>query len=263
MSRLLGIRKSAALQHRKTALLAKKLALPLLPQDMTPAGLFLDHGPGGLALMDGRPGAPGAVRADFLEPGLIRRMQRVGARSELLVRAAGITRGRRPRIVDATAGLGADALILAHAGCTVTLLERSPVVAALLADAILRARERDPNNPAAQLELVETDATRWLAGLAEPERPDVVYLDPMYPERGNAAAARKEMQMLQQLLDGDEESVPGLLQTARAVAKQRVVVKRPRKAAPIAGSEPSHQISGRSTRFDVYIRPPKAEADEA
>ena len=254
MDSLLGIRQSAAMQHSRAAVLSEKLGLPLMPPTATPEGLFLDDSPQGLALVDGRAGAPGAVRVDFLNPRVLHRLRRVGIRSELLIRAVGIKKGRRPRLVDATAGLGGDALILAHAGCTVTLIERSPIVAALLADAICRSAATDPGNPAAALQLVEADATSWLAGLAEPARPDVVYLDPMYPDRGDAAAVRKEMQLLKQLLGSDEQSAPGLLQAALASARQRVVVKRPRKAPLIdSPNRPSHQISGRSTRFDVYV----------
>ncbi|MCK8516682.1 class I SAM-dependent methyltransferase [Methylonatrum kenyense] len=263
MTELLGLRCSGALQHNRTSALTERLGIPLLAESATPAGLFLDLGPKGLALLDGRPGAPGAVRADFLEPALLRRMQQVGARSEQLVRAVGATKGRRPTVVDATAGLGGDSLILAWAGCAVTLVERSPIVVALLTDALERVRHTAPDNPAAELRLVEADARDWLAGLAETDRPDVVYLDPMYPERGAAAAARKEMQRLKQLLGSDEDAAPELLRVARAAARQRVVIKRPRKAPLLAGSKPSHQISGRSTRFDVYMCHPGTETNPA
>lgn len=250
---LRGVRDSAALQQFSAAALAEKLGVPLLPAQTCPDGLFLDCTDRGLALCDGRPGAPGAVRADFLDPALLRRLQRVGARSELLVRAVGARQGHRPRVVDATAGLGGDGLILAHAGCTVTLLERSPVVVALLDDAIRRVRAARPDNPAAGLTLIETDAVDWLQRHAASGEVEVVCLDPMYPDRRDSAAVRKEMQLFKQLLGNEQDQTGELLQAALACASRRVVVKRPRKAPALDGPKPSHVIAGRSTRFDVYM----------
>lgn len=83
----------------------------------------------GLALV-----AEGMVlRGDFAHMMSRLRADRLGR--ELLVRAARVHGIDAPVAVDATAGLGEDSLLLAAAGFSVTLIERDPVIAALLADA--------------------------------------------------------------------------------------------------------------------------------
>ena len=66
--------------------------------------------------------------------------RRRSGHNELLGRAVGVKAGESPRVVDATAGLGRDAYVLGDLGCEVTLVERSPVLALLLAHALERAR---------------------------------------------------------------------------------------------------------------------------
>lgn len=153
-----------------------------------------------------------------------------------------------PRIIDATAGLGSDAFDFATAGCEVVMLERSPVIAALLADGLERARH-DPqtSTAASRLTLLTGDATALLPGLAPA---DVIYLDPMF-EPHAAAGKRKAMRLFQELtqVDGDASA---LLYTARQHARRRVTVKRSRRAPFLGGVTPSGSISGRTIRFDLY-----------
>lgn len=218
----------------------------------TPPGLRLWAAAHALQLGDSRPGTPGSIRVDFLEEGFLRRLQQAGAAREPLVRAVGARRGKRPRIVDATAGLGQDAAVLAAAGCPVVLVERSPVIAALLADGMRRAAD-DPRTAAMaeRLELVHDDALDYLRRLAPGERPDVVCLDPMYPARRGGARSGRSMQHLQALL-GHDPDPSALLQAARAAAG-RVVVKRQRRAPALRGPAPDFTCGGSSTRFDVYL----------
>ncbi|MEX0870680.1 MAG: class I SAM-dependent methyltransferase [Aquisalimonadaceae bacterium] len=232
--------------------LAGQLNLAAHGPDSGSAELALEVTADGLQLRDLRTGAPGAVRVDLLH-GDGGRLSRAGGQSELLGRAVGARHGRRPTVVDATAGLGGDASVLAAIGCRVTMVERAPVVAALLRDGLRRRHEQAaPDGPYGQLTLVEADAAEWLAQLPVTERPDVVYLDPMYPDTGKTARSRKEMQLLQALL-GEEPEPEALLNAALGTARNRVVVKRPRKAPALGGREPSHVIGGKSTRFDVYM----------
>lgn len=156
-------------------------------------------------------------------------------------------------MVDATAGLGRDAFVLASHGARVTLLERSALVAALLADGLRRAQEAGgPAAAAAQrMTLQQADARQWLGERTAP----VIYLDPMYPGGPRRARPGKAMELLQRLL-GEEPDPAELLAAARAAATERVVVKRPRRAPPLAGLTPHHSLTGRSTRFDVYLPAP-------
>ena len=169
-----------------------------------------------------------------------------------MARAIGIKGGNRPSVVDATAGLGRDAFVLATLGCEVTLLERSPVAAALLDDALSRAAA-DPATAAiaARMRLVHADAADWLAALDPAVRPDVVYLDPMFPDTGKSAAAKKDMQAFQVVI-GDDTDAGKLVTAARGAAKKRVVVKRPRLGVLLGDDKPSTQLVGKSTRFDLY-----------
>jgi len=85
----------------------------------------------------------------------------------------------------------------------------------------------------------------------EDQRPEVVFLDPMYPHRQKSALVKKEMRLLRQLV-GDDEDASDLLVTALARARRRVVVKRPRLAPTLTGPAPGFQIIAPNTRFDVY-----------
>ena len=84
--------------------------------------------------------------------------------------------------------------------------------------------------------------------------PEVVYLDPMYPQRQKSAAVKKEMAYFHELVGAATAADEVLLlQTARRHATKRVVVKRPQGGAVLAGEAPAFQYQGKSTRFDVYL----------
>ncbi len=232
----------------------RALALPRVVKGSAGFDAFLERTDRGLVFRLAGAGRPGPIGVDFVERVSIARGGSGGGR-ELLARAVGARHGRRPMVVDATAGLGRDAAMLARFGCKVTAIERSPIVVALLRDGQERALAHEKTQPALRdrLAIVQADARRWLSSLAEGERPDVVYLDPMYTEPGRgSAAARKELQILRRLL-GNDEDAGELFTVAMRVAGERVVVKRQQHAPPLGGP-PSITFTGRSTRYDVYLR---------
>ncbi len=201
-------------------------------------------------------GKHGAVYAEFVEGAARHRREQGGGRGQPVARAIGLKSAKTlPTVVDATAGLGRDSFVLASLGCRVTLVERSPVACALLFDAIGRAaRDTATADIAARMTLVHADAITWLASLADADKPDVVFVDPMFPDTDKkSAAAKKDMQAFQQVI-GDDMDSAALLQAAIGAADKRVVVKRPRLGAPIEGPRPSVVIEGKSTRFDLYVR---------
>ena len=233
--------------------LAEDLALPLCPDGTPDCPLVLKLTAQGLSLALTGPEAPGPIRVDFVTGRLGYRQARISLRSEPLARAVGIKGESRPDVVDATAGLGRDGFVLASLGCQVTLLEREPVIAALLADGLERAaRETDLEETVARMHLVPGNARDWLSDLDEDSRPEVVYLDPMYPHRDKSALVKKEMRVFRALV-GDDTDADGLLEAALKAARRRVVVKRPTRAEPLGGHKPSHHIPGKTTRFDVYL----------
>ncbi len=248
------IRPACAVWHRNAdfataaADLAAQLQLPLAAPGAPPAGYRLLVGPA-LMLQDDRPGSPGGIVAALAQAAdQGERYRQAGAGREALLRAVGARRGHRPHVVDATAGLGRDALVMAAAGCRVTMIEHCPLLAAMLAHSLA--------TPAPQLRQVAA-RMRLLCGdalhlLSTPGDVDVIYLDPMYDTPGRRAKPGKEMQLLQGLLGADPDPAP-LLAAALACDTCRVVVKRHRKAPAMADMAPHHSITGRSTRFDVYL----------
>lgn len=230
------------------------LASPLVDRDTVPLTHLLVLTQERLELRELGPRAPGPVHVDFTAGPSAHRRRFGGGRNQPLARAVGLKGGALPAVVDATAGLGRDAFVLACLGCTVQLVERSPIIAALLRDGLRRA-EHDPDiGPlvAQRLRLHAGDSGEYLRQLGEDQRPDVVYLDPMYPHRHKSALAGKEMRLLRQWVGSDEDA-PTLLDAALACARRRVVVKRPRRAPVMAGPPPAIQITAPNTRFDVYL----------
>jgi 16S rRNA (guanine1516-N2)-methyltransferase len=196
---------------------------------------------------------PNAVNVDWANKSLLWRLQHGGGRGELIAKACGIKKDFLPKIVDATTGFGKDSLLLASLGCQVTMLERSPLVAALLTDGWQRAlQEPALTDILPRMSLYHGDAKQWLLSVSEEYRPDVVYLDPMFPERANTAKVKKDMQVFHIAVGADDDG-DALLAPALAAAKKRVVVKRPRHAQHLAGQKPSLAYEGESSRFDVYL----------
>jgi 16S rRNA (guanine1516-N2)-methyltransferase len=195
----------------------------------------------------------GEVKVDFASPSLAYRIKQGGGKKEPLIRAVGLHKKSDLYIVDGTAGLGVDGFMLAANGANVRLLERHPIVAALLSDGLTRAH----NDAAApiwirdRLSLKQGPSAQLLAEWDD-QQPDVVYLDPMFPHRKKSALVKKEMQLFQQLL-GPDDDADELLAPAMKVAQQRVVVKRPMSAPNLANSKPDHTITSKKHRFDVYL----------
>lgn len=231
---------SASVSHSAYDIASDELAL-----------LFDDNG---LSLVCGKL----AVRGDFGH--MAKRIAPSNLPGELLVRAAKTkaktqaqagSGSNGPTAIDATAGLGEDSLLLAAAGYSVTLFERNPVIAALLRDALDRAA-KTPGlaEPIARMRLVEADSEGALATMELP--PDIVLLDPMFPERRKSASVKKKLQLLQQLeLPCEDEAA--LLNAAFAAQPLKVVVKRPAKGPFLANRKPSYSLAGKAVRYDCYV----------
>ena len=192
----------------------------------------------------------GGIKVDFVEGATAHRRKFGGGRGQDIAKAIGLKHGFTPHVLDATAGLGRDAFVLASLDCQVTLMERMPVVAALLDDGLERAKlNSDVSEIASKMRLVHASS---IENMALAEQVDVVYLDPMYPHREKSAAVKKEMRVFQSLV-GEDLDADALLAPALALAKYRVVVKRPSYAPPLNNKQPSTSIKMKKNRFDVYV----------
>ncbi len=240
----------------KASVLAKQLGLTIYQSEDTPPAMLLVLTPDRLELRQTGKGAGGPVWVDFVQGPVDYRRRQGSSRREAIARAVGLKGANPPSVLDVTAGLGRDGFILASLGCMVQLVERSPVVAALLEDGLRRAKEAgsEAGLIRQRLNLLVGHGLQIL-NTWQGERPDVVYIDPMYPHRSKSALVKKEMRLIR-LLVGDDEDSNTLLLAALAVASRRVVVKRPRLAPALTGPEPNFTISGKNSRFDVYLNLP-------
>lgn len=241
--------------------LAQQLQIPLLqdvsPEQVTTAEFVILFDEKGVVLQQTGRKAPGPILAEFTEGSVDHRRKFGGGKGQMIAKAVGLKSGCYPRVLDATAGLGKDSFVLACLGCQVQMLERSPLVQTLLADGLARAqlfaREQDPELLLVmqRMQLITQDSRDYLLALNANNFPDVIYLDPMFPERQKAADVKKEMAAFHSIV-GKDEDADALLPLALAHVNYRVVVKRPRKAPFLNNEAPSYQLEGKSSRYDIY-----------
>ena len=226
--------------------LARQFQLSIL-SDLPDSGEYLLADAEGVSLC--RAGEKGRVRVDF--GGGAAQYRRTKGGGELIAKAVNHT--TKPTVWDGTGGLGRDSFVLASLGLNVHTFEQHPAVACLLADGLERAlQEPEIQDIARRMTFHYGNAVDLMRELAAQSRPDIVYLDPMYPERQKSAAIKKEMAYFHSVVGVAQEEAK-LLAAARAIAKKRVVVKRPRLGEFLNGEKPAYQYTGKSTRFDVYL----------
>jgi 16S rRNA (guanine1516-N2)-methyltransferase len=203
----------------------------------------------------------GAIYVDWAAGSAAHRRKFGGGKGQSIAKAVGLNIGVTPSILDATAGLGRDSFVFASLGCQVQMVERHPVVAALLDDGLKRACDDPEIGPwvRERVTLIHASSHSALLSLAnDPEHnlPDVVYLDPMYPHPENkkkSALIKKEMRVFQALV-GKDDDADDLLDPALQLAQKRVVVKRPDYADFLAQKSPAMSIETKKNRFDVYVK---------
>jgi 16S rRNA (guanine1516-N2)-methyltransferase len=242
-------------QDDRAMQLAGKLSIPLVQDSNADEySYLLLCTAAGLSLKKTGINSPGPIMISFTSGPVTYRIRHGGGRRQALARAVGLKKGWQPRVIDATAGLGRDGFILASLGCHVHMLERSPILTVLLDDALQRAlrSEKTAAIVTERLQLTCGDSREFLQKLRPEAYPDIIYLDPMYPERTKSSLVKKEMRVLRGLA-GDDLDAAELLTIGRGCVRNRVVVKRPRLAPTLDSITPSHQITGKTSRFDVYL----------
>ena len=251
--KVIGICKPASQWLEQACSLSNELSLPLVEDGDGPFDFLLKFREQHLELIASEDSGIGkGLWIDFVHGAARRRRTRGG--NNLLLKAVGIKKNRRPLVMDGTAGLGRDGFLIASSGCEVLMFERHPIVAALLSDGLYRAAQHPETAAiAGRVHLHTESAQGYLAELTENRiRPEVIYLDPMFPCRTKSAKVNKELQILQFLVGEDPDTV-SLLNIALKRATERVVVKRPKNGPHIGNAQPSFSMSGKTTRFDIYL----------
>lgn len=233
--------------------IAQRLGVPVAQEADAAAAapLVLHVGEQGVSLVNNGM----VMRGDWTR--MVPRLKSHNLHKELLVKAAKIKGASGPLwAVDATAGLGEDALLLAAAGFFVDLYESDPVIAVLLEDAHRRALEDERlASVAARMRVHAKDSVEALHARASAgECPDVVHLDPMFPAKTKAAATKKKFQVIH-LIEPPCENQEALVGAALAAKPRKVVVKRPVKAPYLADVKPSYAIAGKTIRYDCIVVP--------
>jgi 16S rRNA (guanine1516-N2)-methyltransferase len=210
--------------------------------------LKLQRDENGLALV----GNGQVLRGDFTK--MLPRIHRGNLQKELLVKAAKIKGFEGVEtVMDCTAGLGEDSILLAAAGFQVKLYEKDPIIAALLKDSLQRAEDVLELKPIVErMQVYEEDSLKALSQLTDV--PDVIYLDPMFPARQKSALVKKKFQLLQQLEQPCEDGKE-FLQAALECKPRKIVIKRPLKGEFLGDYKPSYSLNGKTIRYDCIVIP--------
>lgn len=231
---------------------------PCLPEEQVTTPLNLNYTDEYIELCDNEKSICTSI--DFIGGSLAHRQQYGGGKGQAIAKAIGIKQGKPvPTVLDATAGLARDAFVIACLGCPITMLEQSALLVELINNAIERAEQEQQFQSIIKtgFQVINTNSIEYLTRLDKQRDintviPDVIYIDPMYPDRKKSASVKKNMQILQ-ALHGSEQDSEQLLEIALRTAARRVVVKRPKGADCLSSLLPTHQVNSKKTRYDVYI----------
>lgn len=208
--------------------------------------LYLKYDEKGLALTDGKH----ALRGDFSEN--LSRLKQSNLQRELLVKAARLKGVQHtPTLLDATAGMGEDSLLLAASGFDVKLYEYDPIIAALLEDTLMRAQLiPELNEIVSRMELYTENSIDAMN--SQEHSWDVILLDPMFPTRTKSSLVKKKFQLLQQL-EPPCSDAEALLEAAIKARPHKILIKRPVKGPYLADIKPDFSLSGKTIRYDCIL----------
>lgn len=191
------------------------------------------------------------LKCSFIEGPILHRLKYGKGRGQNLAKAVGFKFNKNRTIIDATAGLGYDAFILASLGANVTLIERSEKIYALLKAAISEAKlyGGEISKIVNRMNLLFGDSKDILPNIA----PEVILIDTMYKDRKKSALVKNDMRLVREVVGSDSDHVE-LINVALNNASKRVVIKQPRYAETLDNIKGcSHQILGKTIRYDVYV----------
>ncbi len=231
--------------------LADRLSVPVVDYQQAlqhePLLFFLCYRDGALKLLDRALLKKGGLHVE-IDPRRGEQHSWPAPRKNLFAQAIG---RKTQTVIDATTGWAQDALALFRMGYCLQCVERSPVLAELVADGLKRLAQKDwvLNRQLEVPQLIQGDAIELLQQLPQA---DCIYLDPMFPpKRKKSALAKKSMTILHEIL-GDDLDRRQLFDAAMAAAGKRVVVKSPDYAEPLI--KPDQSYKSKLLRYDVYFR---------
>ena len=191
------------------------------------------------------------LKCSFIDGPILHRLKYGKGRGQNLAKAVGMKFNKNRTIIDATAGLGYDAFILASLGANVTLIERSEKIHGLLKDGISEAMlyGGEISKIVDRMNLLFGDSKDILPSIS----PEVILIDTMYKDRKKSALVKNNMRLVREVVGSDPDYID-LINVALNCASKRVVIKQPRYAEPLKDIKAcSHQILGKTIRYDVYI----------
>ena len=191
------------------------------------------------------------LKCSFIEGPILHRLKYGKGRGQNLAKAVGMKSNKNRNIVDATAGLGYDAFILASLGAKVTLVERSEKMYEILQNGINEGVSfgGEIEKIINRMDLLFGDSKDILPKLS----PEVIMIDTMYKDRKKTALVKNNMRLVREIVGPDSDYIE-LLKVALNCAKNRVVLKQPRYADPIKEIRKcSHQILGKTIRYDIFM----------
>ena len=191
------------------------------------------------------------LKCSFVEGPILHRLKYGRGRGHNLAKAVGMKFNKNRTIVDATAGLGYDAFILASLGANVTLIERSKQIHDLLKAGISEAKYYggEISKIVDRMDLLFGDSKDILPSIS----PEVILIDTMYKDRKKSALVKNNMRLVREIVGSDPDYID-LINVALNCASKRVVIKQPRYAEPLKDIKTcSHQILGKTIRYDVYV----------
>jgi len=187
------------------------------------------------------------LKLDFLKGTINYRLQR--AHHEKHLKKA-IGKNKEPQLIlDGTAGLLSDTLILLSLGHKVIACEQSKYIYLLISDAVRRAE-----NQLGFLENLILVNKNSIDVYLEKENVDIVYLDPLFPQdkkqlkRSKSIYALRDILNLEKIVINDDK----LFMEFNELKPKKIILKRPLKSEIIYNT-PNYQVKGKSTRFDIYI----------
>lgn len=184
------------------------------------------------------------LQIDFLNDKQSYHKTKGSIKTELIAKALGSGRYGLS-VLDLSAGLGIDSVFISQLGFQVHAIERNPILFLALETAWNQMSEEFKQKvkfhfASAESFLEKTDLQF-----------DVIYFDPMFPEKKKSALPKQEMIIFRQLVGADEDATDVVQKVLKLKKAKRLVVKRPIKA-PLLLEKPQNQVEGKLIRFDIY-----------